>query len=611
MGFRARVFAIVTLVTLVAIATTAWLTVRTTTAEFTDSAAAAARDVDTIEADLVRYGSVHGTWEGVPHLAEELKGRTRQRIRLAGLSGDVIVDTDTLEGRTARPTTSRPASVLDPRRELVAGAFAMPASGRRTDTPPGAFSSDPPAKSNDPSADPSAVVLDPSRRPGDSPVSVRIGPRALLARLSFYRSAIRLRACYTREGVQMRVRQPIIWSRNPAAAYVAGIDDDRPAKCAAQAKSTKAERAADHEAALACGAGRTEALGVQDPSLVPEETCEGRVFLQRLESVAPEPLLIWLGHSEPQRGAVRIPLFRVATAASVVAVLLAAGTLLLSRRVLAPIATLRVASGRLGAGDLSERVRVRGHDEIAALGRTFNRMADSLQRSEEAQRRMISDIAHELRTPLSTMRGYLEALQDGVLKPDQELLASLHEEAVLQQRLIDDLQDLALAESGALRMRLEPLDAVELLETYGFTHRVAAESRGVLLLVETAPVPPVNGDADRLRQVVGNLVTNALAATPPGGTITLRAGPADDDGVLISVADTGHGIGAEDLRNVFDRFWRADAARGRGTGGRGLGLSIAKGIVAAHGGTLSAESTTGAGSTFTVRLPPMPPPDRG
>ncbi|KAB2342517.1 HAMP domain-containing protein [Actinomadura rudentiformis] len=429
-------------------------------------------------------------------------------------------------------------------------------------------------------------------------------------RLHFYRVAIRLRACYTREGIAMRRQEPIVFPRNPVAAYTPAAGDDGPKRCATRAKSTKAESAADTQAVRACAAA-SGAVGVEDLFLVPEETCEGRVFLQRLESVAPEPLLIWLGYSEPQRGAVRIPLFRVAAAASVVAVLLAAGTLLLSRRVLAPIATLRVASSRLGAGNLSERVRVRGQDEIAALGRTFNRMADSLQRSEEAQRRMISDIAHELRTPLSTMRGYLEALQDGVLKPDQELLASLHEEAVLQQRLIDDLQDLALAESGALRMRLEPLDVVELLETYGFTHRVAAESQGVRLLVDTVPVPSVNGDADRLRQVVGNLVTNALAATPPGGTITLRAWPADDGGVLISVADTGHGIEADDLRNVFDRFWRADAARGRGTGGRGrgLGLSIAKGIVAAHGGTLSAESATGAGSTFTVQLPPMPPPE--
>lgn len=215
------------------------------------------------------------------------------------------------------------------------------------------------------------------------------------------------------------------------------------------------------------------------------------------------------------------------------------------------------------------------------------------------------DIAHELRTPLANLRGYLEALSDGVLSPSSELFVSLHEEAVLQQRVVDDLQELALAEAGALRYRNAAVDVADLLESCQVAHHAVPEAHDVVLRVETAGELTVRGDSDRLRQAITNLVSNALNATPPDGSVTLR-GRRVADRVLVEVLDTGHGIAPADQVKVFDRFWRADAARGRRTGGSGLGLAITREFVTAHGGTITVASEPGAGTVFTISLPTAP-----
>ncbi|WP_405526535.1 ATP-binding protein [Streptomyces canus] len=328
-------------------------------------------------------------------------------------------------------------------------------------------------------------------------------------------------------------------------------------------------------------------------------TCLQRVFNERVGSAAPPRLVIRLGvrdESPPTLAAA--PTMAVAGGVALAAVL---GALLLSRAVLRPVRAMTLAAGGLGEGDLGRRVPVSGRDEIAQLGRAFNRMAESIQAVEERQRRLTGDIAHELRTPLANLRGYLEALRDGVVEPTPELLDSLHEEALLQQRIVDDLQDLALAEAGALTYHRVRVDLRELLEAAGTAHRAQADAAGVALRLEAPRPVDVIADADRLRQVVGNLVGNALRATAPGGTVTLALGR-HGDLALLEVRDTGKGIPAEDLPHLFDRFWRADAARGRATGGSGLGLSIARQIVTDHQGTIAVESTVGVGTTFTVTL---------
>jgi two-component system sensor histidine kinase BaeS len=344
----------------------------------------------------------------------------------------------------------------------------------------------------------------------------------------------------------------------------------------------------------------TPSLGSSHPYI----DCLQQVFAQRIFKVAPVPLQVYLGAVNDQPRALAPG--PVAAAAGLVAILAIVVTALLSRRVLRPIAALTSASRRLGEGGLGERVPVVGRDELAELARSFNRMADSLQRGEERQRRLIADVAHELRTPLANLRGYLEALKDGVMPPDPELFASLHEEAVLQQRIVDDLQDLALAEAGALVYRRTRVDLGDLLETCRVGHHAVADAAGVRLAVSAPPAAAepiqVHADPDRLRQVVGNLVTNALRATAAGGSVVLAAARTGATRT-ITVTDTGSGISATDLPHVFDRFWRADAARSRTTGGSGLGLAIAHQIVTDHGGTMSVASTPGVGTTFTIVLP--------
>jgi two-component system sensor histidine kinase BaeS len=329
------------------------------------------------------------------------------------------------------------------------------------------------------------------------------------------------------------------------------------------------------------------------------ESCLQLTFTERIADFAPIPLQVYLGARDDSKGLSPGP---VLAAAALVATFALAGTVLLSRRVLRPIGTLTSASQRVGAGDLAERVPVVGNDELAKLARSFNRMADSLQRGEERQRRLVADVAHELRTPLANLRGYLEALKDGVISPDPELFASLHEEAVLQQRIVDDLQDLAQAEAGVLAYHRARVDLAELLETCRTAHHARAETAKVRLTLD-APAPVyAHADPDRLRQVLGNLVTNALRATSPGGQVTLRV-TGDLDCTTMQVIDTGSGIAASDLPQIFDRFWRADAARGRTTGGSGLGLAITKQIVTDHHGSIMVNSTVGVGTMFTITLP--------
>jgi len=286
--------------------------------------------------------------------------------------------------------------------------------------------------------------------------------------------------------------------------------------------------------------------------------------------------------------------------AGLLALLLA---LALSRRILGPVEALTQAARRMEAGDLGQRTTFRSDDEIGELSRAFNAMAESLQRQETLRKALVTDVAHELRTPLTNLRCQIEAVQDGLLPANEATLRSLHEETALLARLVDDLQDLALAEAGQL-----PLDRRAVAPGEAIANAItaigprAAEHR-LALRADVAPhLPPIEADPARLGQILRNLLANALTHTPDGGTITVAA-VAANSGVEISVADTGPGIAPEHLPHVFDRFYRADPSRARGTGGAGLGLSIVKQLAAAHGGSVRVASEPGRGARFTLTIP--------
>jgi signal transduction histidine kinase len=278
-------------------------------------------------------------------------------------------------------------------------------------------------------------------------------------------------------------------------------------------------------------------------------------------------------------------------------------TYLLSRRVLGPIETLTSAVRRMERGDLSQRVEARSGDEIGELAGAFNSMAETIARAERLRRDLVNDVAHELRTPLTNIRCQVEAIQDGLVVADDEALASLHEEVMHLNRLIDDLRDLSLAEAGRLSLDRQPVAVADAVQSAVSALRPRATAGGLALDVRVArDLPPVEADPVRLGQILRNLLDNAAAHTPPGGTIRVSA-EARDGAVEITVGDTGSGIAAEHLPRVFERFYRTDPSRTRATGGAGLGLAIVKQLAEAHGGAVRVESDPGRGSAFTVTLP--------
>ncbi|MDX8149813.1 HAMP domain-containing sensor histidine kinase [Lentzea sp. BCCO 10_0061] len=261
-----------------------------------------------------------------------------------------------------------------------------------------------------------------------------------------------------------------------------------------------------------------------------------------------------------------------------------------------PIRALTAATKRTAEGDRTARV-AGGAGEIGELARSFNSMSEKLAETERQRQAMVSDVAHELRTPLGNITGWLEATQDGLAEPDPHLIAMLLEESLLLQRLVDDLHDLAQADAGTLRLHPEPIALDDVVDQVVN----AQQNREILLRAETTPVH-ISADPVRLRQALGNLVANAVRYTPPGGEVVVKLFQWQDRAVL-EVTDTGTGIASEDLPHVFDRFWRADKSRSRRTGGSGLGLAITRHLVEAHGGTVSVTSTLGEGSTFRISLP--------
>ena len=278
-------------------------------------------------------------------------------------------------------------------------------------------------------------------------------------------------------------------------------------------------------------------------------------------------------------------------------------TIIISRPVLAPIRALTLASQKLGKGDFSQRVKIADKSEIGELASTFNLMAGDLQRDEQLRKDMIADIAHELRSPLTNVRGYLEAIRDDVIKPNKGTVNSIYDETMLLSRLIDDLQELSLAESGELKLYCEVEDVSALIDQAVAAVRAGAGDKGLSIATQLdAGLPSVNVDFLRIKQVLLNLLQNAIVHTPAGGSITIGAARKDDM-VEISVTDSGEGIPAEELENIFERFHRVDKSRSRQTGGTGLGLTIAKSLVEAHKGKISVQSEPGKGSRFTFTVP--------
>lgn len=287
---------------------------------------------------------------------------------------------------------------------------------------------------------------------------------------------------------------------------------------------------------------------------------------------------------------------------------------LLARTLTRPLRALTEATEKMAGGELNQQVTVNSKDEIGELADSFNRMSREVAKANQLRKQMTADIAHDLRTPLTVIAGYIESMRDGDLAPTPERLDSIYAEIERLQRLVADLRLLAVTDAGELRLNLAPVNVASLLERVAASFKLAAEQKGTSLSVQVdSTLPDISADESRLDRVLSNLVGNAIRHTPEGGAISITAQASistfilatrQNKSVLISVEDTGEGIPPADLPHIFDRFYRADKSRtGEDGASSGLGLAIAKALVEAHGGRIWVESEEGRGTKMKMDFP--------
>ncbi|WP_030510059.1 sensor histidine kinase [Microbispora rosea] len=605
-----RLLAVSVLVSVCSIAATAWLTARSTTVAIRQEQGQALADDARTYDTLLGYAATHPGWDGAGEVVRRLARDTGRRVTITTEQRVPLVDSDA--GPPAK-LPARPTASIDP---LHVDTVLAAASGSSLTAVSGA-----PLPQGELLAagtdhiDPRAVGPFLLPRKERDTLRVAAERRAACLRSGFGSVATIADSPSGRPVLDTRGARPYSETRCPSTVL------DRPT--ATEAKALAAlQKLVDsclerrHESYVRLNLDFT---WTRLPAAVPAQTAaddgpRGNVVPEcvtssRREQLAPyvaPPALLFLSSRGGDMSKTAFDLSpenqaRIAGVAALVLLITVTASVMAGTRLSRPLRALTDAVRNMEEGPAA-RVEVRGKDEIGRLAAAFNAMAERRERLEELRKAMVGDVAHELRTPLSNIRGWLEAAQDGLADPDPELVSSLLEEALLLQRVIDDLQDLAVADAGELRVHAEPVDVADLLAQVATAHRGGAAAAGVTLVTRADGDLRLVADPVRLRQAVGNLVSNAVRHTPPGGTVRLLARREDGD-VVIDVADTGSGIAPGDLPLVFERFWRVEKSRNRRSGGSGLGLPIARKLAEAHGGSLSATSVVGAGSTFTLRLP--------
>ncbi|GGQ50106.1 sensor histidine kinase [Couchioplanes azureus] len=580
-----RLLATSVLVAVAAIVATAWLATQTVTRAIQQEQGRSLADDKSVYDTLVGYAATHRDWTGVETVVAERAARTGRRITL--MTEDRRPIADSAPGPSL--AAARPSATVDPLRLDLA------------------------LTGGDVRIDPR--VAGPYRLPADE--------RKLLEKIAQAELACLRDAGLDGELVSSATGRPSVRTGGNLTPLELGVRCDRLAEYGRTRTEDKAFTELERRAAGCLGLTdprflrvdadftaqvlKAPVAGPLPDTAVAEKTArciETARQAQLAKYVAP-PALLFVTDPDDQAGQPvfnlsRTNTLRIAVVTGAVLVVAVLVTVLAGRRLVRPLRALAAAAD--GPADHHTRVPVTTADEIGSLARALNDLAERRERSESLRRAMVSDVAHELRTPLTNIRSWLEAAQDGLTATGPELLELLHEEAVQLQHIIDDLSDLAAADAGNLRVHPDEVYVRDILAQVAEAHRSAAETAGVRLSMEVVDDPQVTADPVRLRQLVGNLVSNGIRHTPAGGAVTVGAS-AGGAGLTIEVRDTGTGIAAEDLPRIFDRFWRADRSRNRATGGSGLGLSIVRKLVEAHGGEISVASEPAAGTVFTVRLP--------
>ncbi|MET4922541.1 HAMP domain-containing sensor histidine kinase [Streptomyces sp. PSRA5] len=621
-----------------AVAATAWLAVQTTSGAIRQEQGRDLSSDAKIYDSLLEYGATHPSWEEVEGTVRELARASQRRIVLTTEDRRPLVDSagePSAGAPSVAPLPAQASAVVDPLSvDTVLVPDDMTAAGADRVDPRAVGPFLLPAKERTElrritaehvaclssmgiAAD---VVVGPSGRPrveyvrndNDRPLEIKCladepGPTVTEKKALDELDAL-ADACLKRQGREgATLNLDLSWDRGYDQVGVSASEEAR------ERKAEAARQQAEKKPVVTADRGNDRAIA----------SCVGSARREQLTAYVAAPALLFIEGT----GAVSVPGFdlspantgRIVGVTALVLALTVGVSVIAGARLVRPLLALTGAAQRMRDGLDSAPVPVGPDNEIGRLAAAFNDMAVHRARLEEQRKVMVSDVAHELRTPLSNIRGWLEAAQDGLADPDPAFVSSLLEEAVQLQHIIDDLQDLGAADAGALRLHPEPVYVDDLLGQVAAAYQGPAETAGVSLMVAEGrpgrPGPSLYADPVRLRQAVSNLVSNAVRHTPSGGRVTLRSyvtGPGDGDEaartdeVALEVSDTGAGIPADDIPHVFDRFWRAEKSRNRSTGGSGLGLAIVLKLAEAQGGTASVVSTEGQGSVFTLRLPAAP-----
>jgi two-component system sensor histidine kinase BaeS len=598
----------------------AWLAAQSTSGainqEIGESLATDAKIYDS----LLAHAATHVNWSGVRGLVDQLAEETGRRITVTTPSRAPIADSG---GAPDAALPKTPSAVVDP---LAVDPVLKPDAGK---------------------AGIDARAVGPYRLTSAERVTLRRAAQSQLTCLrEFGRDGVIVEQPNGRsvvDEVTGAVQAPVATTpeEGPAAPPVDdGADEARPQApradpveprerladaadyCTGPPTTTKTERAASTELLKLVNAcldrqGKAPLSTTPDELPAPDrlrpapddQRCVDSARREQLASHVSAPAYLYIGSPTGQTAAAvdlsTVGYSRIAWTALAVLVLTVGVTAIAATRLVRPIHAITSAARKMGDGDRSARVETAARGEIGELATAFNRMSEQIESAERQRRTMVSDVAHELRTPLVNIRGWLEAAQDGMAVLEPALVASLVEETVLLQHIIDDLQDLALADAGKLRVHPEQVSVRSILGQVAAAHQSQANTAGIAVRVAVVGEPDLSADPTRLRQALGNLVSNAVRHTPAGGRVVLSA-RADARDVVIEVADTGSGIDAESLPYIFDRFWRADRSRSRTSGGSGLGLAITHHLIAAHSGRIAVRSTPGTGTTFTIHLPSTP-----
>ncbi|WP_055592562.1 sensor histidine kinase [Streptomyces hirsutus] len=638
-----RFLGVSALVATCSVAATAWLAVQTTSVAIRQEEGQNLADDTRIYSTLLGYAATHPDWDGVQPTVRELARESGRRITLTTPQRRPLAESAGPRDRTS--LAARESATVDP----LSVETSLTGDGQAT---PGTAA---------------------SRRATDRIDARAVGPFRVPAaeRAALREDAARSLSCLRSSGITAEI---VVSPSGRSGIEVRGSDGDltqypscvvppltEPTRTEAVALkelnrlTNECLRRREHDTEvslfldltwrpgppLSDDGGATVAPVPVPAEVVPAEavpaddevdSCVGTARREQLASYVAPPALLFIGdtggRTVPGLDLSPVNTAKIAGVAALVLALTVGASIFAGIRLVSPLRALTGAAQRLRDGRDIQPVPVTTDNEIGRLAEAFNQMAAHRERMERQRKAMVSDVAHELRTPLSTIRGWLEAAQDGVAEADPAFVDSLLEEAVQLQHIIDDLQDLAAADAGALRLNPEPLRVRDVLHQVATAHQLRADAAGVTLLVEepAARVPSLSADPVRLRQAVANLVSNAIRHTGEGGTVTLRARTGDartDDArtddvrtgadrgvgtgtgrtVVVEVADTGSGIDPADLPHLFDRFWRADKSRNRRTGGSGLGLAIVRKLAEAHGGSVTVTSAPGSGSVFALRLP--------